>query len=69
MGFYEAFLMTEKQYEAELETSFTDCVIWWIRTLEKSRVGELPSHLASTGDLYGSGFAEDLLGDLPKTLP
>ncbi|KAM6364551.1 LOW QUALITY PROTEIN: E3 ubiquitin-protein ligase rnf213-alpha-like [Pluvialis apricaria] len=37
MGFYEAFLTTEKQYDVELETSFTNCVIQWIKTLDKSK--------------------------------
>ncbi|KAM6326806.1 uncharacterized protein FN964_016527 [Alca torda] len=37
MDFYEAFLMMEKNYDAELESCFTNYIIQWIRALDKSK--------------------------------
>ncbi|KAM6032909.1 E3 ubiquitin-protein ligase rnf213-alpha-like isoform 2-T2 [Chlamydotis macqueenii] len=36
LDFYRAFLKVEKHYDAKLEGCFTNCIIQWIRALDKS---------------------------------
>lgn len=58
MDFYWAFLKMEKHCDAELESCFTNCIIQWIRALDKREVGDLPPLLglleASTSHLVDS---------------